>query len=1034
MVKTPLEVVRFGGINANHTRELGSPSGGENFITQNGSLKSRPGSSELSGPASCTKIESLHAGAHANNAHLLLGEGANLRLRPGISGDWVTLKSDLISRILHSCRWQQFIVMGNGEQMLALDTSVLTNGILTSPAGAVGSTAANVANAAFDFYITSAKYTKAADAVGTAPGNDVVPQGKYGAVRFDIGADGTFDVVEATGNATGYDTAALAEAGLPAVADAHERVITVTATKSDSAFTFGTTALNAANTTVVITSHFCLADLGGSPPDMSRFAEWNFRIFGWDPESENPHLLWYCGYDDNLDISKDVWPADYNLNVGGSSSTPVLDVIPYGSHSFALTTRGYKRIYGADETNFEIMDGESIGGYGTDLSGKAGNAILWVGSDKKIYLYSGTQGVWISQPIDELLADENFAKAFSKVFGNQFWLIFTDLPLEVLDNCDNSALWGSSDIRLTVSQETTDKKTGTGAIKATFSDIIDDFDDYTLWPSADIPISSDNILTGGTAGATSDDGTHHASGASDGNTSTLWRTTSSLPQSWVYDLGAGITKTVEKFRFYGNGSDGPKNFGLYGSNDGTNFTPLLTVEGASNSSGWQEWTFTNTTAYRYYAIYVTVSWGGSATSIAEVEMMETGNEGGHFVVSQETTDKQQGTGAVKIVASTGFPITHYHIDRDFGADGIKDLSSINKIEFKVKTSIAINLRFGLGEAAATELVGGGTTIAGTWETISADISAIPAGSKDAIRYLRFSLMSEISQDVTILIDAVQHGSVPAGHYIERDFGVGSELDLSVYDDLVKWLKSSATGDYTVSFGESAGDEQSYQISLAAGVWTQITWPISAIADADRNLVRYMRITSDTEQTEGDYLLVDDINTGAAATGESRAYVYDVTEGQWYLYVFAYAITAAAVFSQFMKEDTLYLGGKTALANAGTLIKLDDTVSTDLGAAFTTEFVIGPVQFEARGLKMKSLHLIADPKRNFDLDVYGTSDQTAEKYLTNTAAIPFAVGNQVSKKIRLKRIRGQNVALRVTTTDNIDELQGIMPVLAPKGIK
>jgi len=444
--------------------------------------------------------------------------------------------------------------------------------------------------------------------------------------------------------------------------------------------------------------------------------------------------------------------------------------------------------------------------------------------------------------------------------------------------------------------------------------------------------------------------------------------------------------------------------------------------------------FNNTTAYRFYAINVTVSWGGSVTSIAEVEMMETVNKGGHFVVSQETTDKQQGTGAVKVVASTGYPITYYHIDRDFGVGGVKDLTGINELKFWVKTSAAVDLRFGMGETAATEQTKDFTTGVGTWETITWDISAIPAGSKDAIRYLRFSLMSEISQDVTILIDAIRCGSVPAGHYIERDFGVGSELDLSVYDDLVKWLKSSATGDYTVSFGESAGDEQSYQISLAAGVWTQITWPISAIADADRNLVRYMRITSDTEQTEGDYLLVDDINTGAAATGESRAYVYDVTEGQWYLYVFAYAITAAAVFSQFMKKDTLYLGGKTASANAGTLIKLDDTVSTDLGAAFTTEFVIGPVQFEARGLKMKSLHLIADPKRNFDLDVYGTSDQTAEKYLTNTAAIPFAVGNQVSKKIRLKRIRGQNVALRVTTTDNIDELQGIMPVLAPKGIK
>ena len=97
-------------------------------------------------------------------------------------------------------------------------------------------------------------------AAGTAPGNDVIPQGTYGACAFDIGVDGTIDAIEATGNATGYASAALAAAGLPAPATGHARMGYVTATKSDGAFTFDTTNLNASNSTVAYTEGTTLFD------------------------------------------------------------------------------------------------------------------------------------------------------------------------------------------------------------------------------------------------------------------------------------------------------------------------------------------------------------------------------------------------------------------------------------------------------------------------------------------------------------------------------------------------------------------------------------------------------------------------------------------------------------------------------------------------------------------------------------------------------------------------------------------------------
>jgi hypothetical protein len=141
----------------------------------------------------------------------------------------------------------------------------VANGMLSSAGLAIGSTVQNVANLIFIYSVGGVVYTKVANAVGTAPGNDVIPQGKFGAVAFDIGADGTIDVIEAAGNAAGYDSAVLALAGLAAAGADHVRIGTVTATKSDGAFTFGTTGLAAANTAVIYTSSAgVLAALGAA--------------------------------------------------------------------------------------------------------------------------------------------------------------------------------------------------------------------------------------------------------------------------------------------------------------------------------------------------------------------------------------------------------------------------------------------------------------------------------------------------------------------------------------------------------------------------------------------------------------------------------------------------------------------------------------------------------------------------------------------------------------------------------------------------
>lgn len=141
------------------------------------------------------------------------------------------------------------------------------DGLVTSAELGIGSTPANVATLQCSFIINGKLYTKAAVAAGTAPGNDVIPQTKYGCVALDVGTNLTIDAVEAADNATGYDSALAAASGLPAVAADHVRLGYVTVMKSDGDFTFGSTALSDANTTEVYSNLAGLFyTIGGSLP------------------------------------------------------------------------------------------------------------------------------------------------------------------------------------------------------------------------------------------------------------------------------------------------------------------------------------------------------------------------------------------------------------------------------------------------------------------------------------------------------------------------------------------------------------------------------------------------------------------------------------------------------------------------------------------------------------------------------------------------------------------------------------------------
>jgi len=138
-----------------------------------------------------------------------------------------------------------------------------------------------------------------------------------------------------------------------------------------------------------------------------------------------------------------------------------------------------------------------------------------------------------------------------------------------------------------------------------------------------------DFLIGGTASA--DIEGIAASNAVDDSLATRWSTTSAaFPHWWKYDSGAGITKTVRKLRLnkYWNASGSAvKNFTLQGSNNDSDwdtiYTGVAADEGVDNI--WEEFTFSNSTAYRYHKINITTSYRGDGwCAIHEIEMAEAG--------------------------------------------------------------------------------------------------------------------------------------------------------------------------------------------------------------------------------------------------------------------------------------------------------------------------------------------------------------------------------------------------------------------------
>ena len=119
---------------------------------------------------------------------------------------------------------------------------------ITDPTLAIGtSDTAKVKHADFSYEIQSKSYSKASSEVALT--GSAIPAGLYGAWSLKIDVDGDITVTAAGDNATGYATPRIALDALETADGDSAYMGYVTVTKSDGAFTPGTTGLGATNVT-----------------------------------------------------------------------------------------------------------------------------------------------------------------------------------------------------------------------------------------------------------------------------------------------------------------------------------------------------------------------------------------------------------------------------------------------------------------------------------------------------------------------------------------------------------------------------------------------------------------------------------------------------------------------------------------------------------------------------------------------------------------------------------------------------------------
>lgn len=251
-----------------------------------------------------------------------------------------------------------------------------------------------------------------------------------------------------------------------------------------------------------------------------------------------------------------------------------------------------------------------------------------------------------------------------------------------------------------------------------------------------------DVLTGGTVSADSIyNATQSADKACDNNDGTWWNsaTTGSYPRWWKYDLGAGVAKVVNKLATKAYSGVNFNAFKFQGSNNNSDWTDIYSGNGENNTN-LQTFVFPNTTAYRYYRLYMTSGYTSPQIALYEISMYERSVD-----CYSESTIKTQGSYALKGMATAN--ALNKTLTRTVSP--VIDLSGVSLIKFDLRSSrTGSNIKIGIHDS-------GGTTIETTPNVITDnvfgsvfwDISAVADANKDAIDSIIITIVNADSDNI-----------------------------------------------------------------------------------------------------------------------------------------------------------------------------------------------------------------------------------------------------------------------------------------------
>lgn len=267
--------------------------------------------------------------------------------------------------------------------------------------------------------------------------------------------------------------------------------------------------------------------------------------------------------------------------------------------------------------------------------------------------------------------------------------------------------------------------------------------------SSDAGYGSD-VLTGGTASVDTIFGAgYEAAKGADDNLGTRWASTdSAFPHWWKYDLGAGVAKVITKLRinkFWNISGSALKDFTLQGSNNDSDWDVVYTGQAAEVGADgvWEEFTFQNSVAFRYYKLNVTSTYRvvDEIVSFWEIEGMET-----NLQCYSEDTIVKEGTYSLKGVATITVSLNETLMRT---VDPTIDLSGQNFVLFWMRasrtgTNLQLRLRDSGGTWSSYNIV---IFSANTWEMKEWNISGVASANRNAIDRIELKIIEASADNI-----------------------------------------------------------------------------------------------------------------------------------------------------------------------------------------------------------------------------------------------------------------------------------------------